>query len=188
MGQPGMSDFITDDEWQKSIRDRLLKPFYETYSFEHRFVFADKGKLATTLQREIAVDTVAQKKENELVGVEEKIVRWPGYSYINFTLETMSCTTPGREKQGWMYTAQCDYLFYCFLQDGDNRVILYSIPFEKLKAWFFENNHYSQYKITVTKQINHTECRKVPIRDVMTAIPETKRFVIPPVVEEGGKT
>jgi len=82
-----MNEFVNDDAWQKEIRDRILKPFYEKYSFESRFVFADKGKLATTLQREIAVDTVVQKKENELAGIEEKIVRWPGYSYTAFTFE-----------------------------------------------------------------------------------------------------
>jgi len=177
-----MNEFRNDDTWQKGIRDRILEPFYRKHSFESRFVFADKGKLADILQREMAVDTVVQKKENALVMIEEKIVRWPGFPYKAFTFETWSCTVPGRERKGWMYTAQCDILFYCFVQADENSIVLYSIPFDKLHAWFFENERYSQYRTTTTEQINRTECRIVPICDVVEAIPEAKRFMIPPVV------
>lgn len=171
-----MSEFQKDDSWQRGIRDRLLKPFYHAHSFENRYVFADKGKLADVLQREMAVDTVLQAKQNALYSIEEKIVRWPGRYYTAFALETWSCTVPGRERQGWMYTAQCDYLFYCFVQEDEKSCISYLIPFGKLKDWFFENDRYLQFATTITEQINKTQCRVVPIEIVTNAISEVKRY------------
>lgn len=165
-----MNNFAIDDTWQKTIRERVLKPFYKRNSYEGRFVFTDKGKLATILQKEFAVDTVLQKEENRVLAIEEKIVRWPGYTYTAFTLETMSCTVPGRERKEWMYTAECDLLFYCFIQDDENSAIVYMLPFQELKAWFFENDRFTKYVTTKTKQINQTECRVVPIVDVMKSI------------------
>lgn len=174
-----MNIFSRDDGWQKGIREKVLKPFYKKHSFESRFVFADKGTLADILQKELAVDTVLQKPGNEIVSIEEKIVRWPGYQYTAFTFETWSCTVSGRERKGWMYTAKCDYLLYCFTQE-DESIIAYSIPFPKLQTWFFKNNHFERYRTTTTEQINRTECRVVPIQDVTKALPETKRFALLP--------
>lgn len=181
-----MNEFVHDDEWQKDIRDRILKPWYQKHSFEGRFVFADKGKLATKIQREMAIDTIAQIPNGFIRGVEEKIVRWPanGRPYQNFTFETMSCTVPGHEKQGWMYYSNCDTLLYCFVQEDGNSIIAYSIPFDNLKKWFFENDRYTGYPTTVTKQINKTECRIVPISDVVRGVPGCKRIVIQPELEE----
>jgi len=173
-----MNEFKNDDDWQKEFRDRVLKPFYYEHSFESRFVFADKGKLADHLQREMAVDTVLQKPTNALVSIEEKIVRWKGIIYKAFTLETMSCTVPGREKQGWMYTAQCDYLFYCFVQEGEKSCIAYLIPFAKLREWFFDHDRYLNFPKTTTEQINQTECRVTDIDLVIKAIPSTTRYEI----------
>ena len=173
-----MNEFWQDDAWQKGIRDRILKPFYREHSWEGRYVFADKGKLADKLQREMAVDTVLQKEQNALLSIEEKIVRWKGKAYKAFVLETWSCTVAGRESQGWMYTAQCDYLFYCFVQEDEKSCISYLIPFDKLKAWFFENDRYLNFPKTITNQINKTECRVVNIVDVKKAIPGIERYVI----------
>jgi hypothetical protein len=179
MGKSGMSAFTRDDSWQKRIREKVLKPFYKRYSFENRFVFTDKGSLADILQKQYAVDTIAQKQDNEIVAIEEKIVRWKGRAYTAFTLETWSCTTAGRERKGWMYTAKCDVLLYCFTQE-DESVIAYSIPFPKLQEWFFDNNRFEKYVTTKTAQINQTECRVVPIDDVMKGVAGTKKFALLP--------
>ena len=160
-----MNEFERDDEFQRVVRDHLLKPFYARHSHEGRFVFADKGQLSTILQRELSVDTVMQVPGNKLVGVEEKIVRWKGRVYSAYTLETISCTIPGRERKGWMYTARCDVLMYCFGQE-DESLLIHAIAFPPLQRWFFENDRYLQYAATRTDQINQTECRVVPIADV----------------------
>jgi hypothetical protein len=165
-----MNDFIRDNSWQRKIRNKVLKPYYKKISHEGRFIFCDKGELSTLLQKELAIDTIIQLNNNEVVSIEEKIVRWPGYVYEAYTLETWSCTIPGMERQGWMYYAKCDYLFYCFVQP-DESLYIHVIPFQKLKNWFFSNNQYKNYRISRTRQINKTETRVVPIVDVWNSIP-----------------
>lgn len=169
-----MSDvhgFYSENRWQKSIRDKVLKPYYQKISHEGRFVFSDKGKLSTILQREMAIDTIVQSKENSLLSIEEKIVRWPGYIYEAYVFETWSCTNPGMERQGWMHYAECDCLLYCFIQADLRSLWIHSIPFKKLQDWFFSNDQYKNYRIFRTQQLNHTETRIVPITDVWDAIP-----------------
>ena len=166
--------FTIDNEWQKEIRNNILVPFYYENAKDGRFVLVDKGKFSEILQQEMSVDTVLQKENGEAISVEEKIVRWPGYIYDSFVLETWSCTVKDNERKGWMYTARCDILFYCFVQENGMDVIAYSIPFRILQRWFFNGGRFEKYKQTITNQINHTECRIVPIVDVMRAIPQTK--------------
>lgn len=178
MGKRDMNNFYADDTWQRKIRDKTLAPYYSHISKDGRFVFLDKGKLATKLQREFAIDSILQGKGNSAVGIEEKIVRWPGYKYTSYTLETMSCTIPGREKQGWMYYSTCDYLLYCFLQADSISMIAHLIPFQKLQNWFFEGDRYKSYRSSFTNQINRTETKIVPIDDVWGIIPECKELNI----------
>lgn len=168
--------FRTDNEWQKTVRDNTLVPFYYTEAQDGRFVFADKGAFSDKLQRELSVDTLMQKSDGELLAIEEKIVRWPGYRYTAFTLETWSCTVKGRERKGWMYSAACDVLLYCFVQENGLDVLAYAIPFKQLQTWFFAGDRYKAYFPTKTEQINQTECRIVPIRDVLAAVPSTKKY------------
>ena len=162
-----MNVFVRDNEWQKGLRDRILAPgFYGSYALGGRYVFIDKGALATKFQREYAVDTILQGKGGAAVCIEEKIVRWPKKDkpYSAFTLETRSCTVPGREKDGWMKYGEADYLLYCFANRTESALHCYLIDFPKLKEWFWpivEN-----WPITVTEQINRTECRVVPITEV----------------------
>lgn len=174
-----MNNFTTDDNWQREVRNNILAPYYKSVSHESRFVFLDKGKLADKLQREFAIDTIIQGKNNAVFGIEEKIVRWPGYTYSAYTLEIMSCSVPGRERKGWMYTATCDFLFYCFVQADGKSIVAHMIPFQKLQKWFFENERYQAYRSNFTDQINKTETKIVPIKDVWQAIPECKkRFIL----------
>ena len=172
-----MNNFTVDNTWQRKERDRLLKTFYLSKGLNGRFVFVDKGKLADVLQKELAIDTVLQIRDNGIVGIEEKIVRWPGYTYTNYTLELMSCTVPGYERMGWMYYAKCDVLLYCFMQE-DGSMDAHALPFPKLQEWFFSDDRYLQYKSTITHQINKTECKIIPIADIWRDIPKCKKFHI----------
>lgn len=173
-----MNEFIRDDNWQRIQRNKILKPYYKKICDEGRFVFLDKGKLADRLQREEAIDTVLQTRNNGVLGIEEKLVRYPGYKYTAYTLETMSCTVQGREKEGWMYYSTCDYLLYGFIQEDSSCIDAHLIPFPKLQTWFFEDNRYLSYRPFITDQINHTETRVVPIKDVWAAIPDCKEVFI----------
>lgn len=130
-----MNQFERDLAMQCEVRDALLKPrFYGDFSVEGRFVFLDRGPLATLLQKRCAADTVAQGHNGAALFIEEKIVRWPGYVYRCFCLETDSCTKPGHESPGWMRYARADFLLYCFMRPDHLRWFL--IDFPALKRWF----------------------------------------------------
>lgn len=172
-----MSDFHVDNEWQRKVRDSVLAPgFYGSYATEGRYVFIDKGRLATTLQKRFAVDTVVQGKEGAALCIEEKIVRWPGYAYGAYTLETQSCTKPGRESDGWMVYGQADFLLYGFMQP--DRLVIHLIDFPKLQEWFWrEAERFDVFGPLPT--LNASAGRKVPIADVAANVPVWVRTIFP---------
>ena len=177
-----MNDFVRDNAWQRQVRDAVLAPgFYGQYAVEGRYVFIDKGRLASALQRE-AVDTILQGKDGQAICVEEKIVRWPGYKYAAFCLETKSCTVPGRESPGWMFYGQADYLLYCFqLEDGG--LDCWLIDFPKLQEWFWpRESTFPSFQMERT--INRSAGRKVPTADVHRSVPAWRRRVSAPVKRE----
>ena len=71
-----------------------------------------------------------------------------------------------------------DYLLYCFVQADSISIKAHLIPFKKLQRWFFEADRYLIYRSSVTKQINRTETKIVPIEDVWSAVPECKELHI----------
>lgn len=172
-----MSDFARDNVWQRKVRDSVLAPgFYGTYAEEGRYVFIDKGRLATTLQKQYAVDTIVQGKNGAALCIEEKIVRWPGYDYRAYTLETESCTKPGFESQGWMHYGQADYLLYAFVKP--DRVLVHLIDFPKLQKWFWPAVEAFEV-FQMEKTLNESRGRKVPIDQVKANVPMWERAVFP---------
>jgi len=163
------NQFNIDNRWQQKKRDEILVPgYYEKHAFEGRYVLLDKGRFARLVQKRMAVDTIVQSRDGEVVAIEEKIVRWKGRQYSAFALETDSCTTPGYESDGWMHYARADYLLYCFEQEDKRSLLCYHLDFEKLKEWF--------WPIVETfpifgplEQLNGTKGRVVPIKDAMGA-------------------
>jgi len=180
-----MNDFERDDKMQREVRDSVLAPgFYGTYAYDGRYVFMDKGRLATILQKRFAVDTIVQGKSGRAVAIEEKIVRWPGYRYRCYALETESCTKPGHESVGWMSYGQADYLLYCFIlavgSDLPNQLELHLIDFQKLKHWFFAgcgDMHFEPFGPLHT--LNGTQGRKVPIESVKAHVGVHVRTLFP---------
>ncbi len=169
-----MSQFNTDLTYSEKQRTKL-KSFYSTKAFEGRYVFINKASSPVSQKlQNMAIDTIFQISDSKEIYIEEKIVRWPGYKYTAFVFETDSCTVIGREKSGWMKYGEFDFLLYGFEQaSGD--IEAYSIPFPKLKEWFW--NNYTTYPATQTIQINHTFCRIVPIKDVESHVGFTKYFI-----------
>lgn len=164
-----MNDFERDNEWQRQIRDTVLAPgFYGGYAMDGRYVFIDRGRLATLLQKRFAVDTIVQGRDGAAVCIEEKIVRWPGRVYDAFALETDSCTKPGYESPGWMRYGQADYLLYAF--DTPTGLNVHLIDFPKLQEWFwpiFES--FPTFKME--KTLNQSAGRVVPITRVRDNVP-----------------
>lgn len=162
-----MARFHEDDAAQKRVRDLVIGPgLYGPFSKEGRYVYIDKGRLATTLQKQFAVDTIMQRHNGDAACVEEKIVRWPGYPYRALTLETKSCTVPGHESDGWMVYGQADLLHYAMCQ-ADGNVLSHIIDFPKLQEWFWRG--VQGFKETITDQHNRTACRIVPINEIEKA-------------------
>jgi hypothetical protein len=162
------NDFHSDDRWQRRVRDAILVPQFYQARTAGRFVLMDKGRLADFLQRRMAVDTVVQGKNGEAVSIEEKIVRWPGYTYTAYCLETESCTVPGHESPGWMQYGDADYLLYCF-QQADESLACDLIPFPQLRDWFWPlADTFPVFQMTTR---NRTRGRKVPIAVVKENMP-----------------
>lgn len=153
--------WLDDDTQQKCVRDLVIGPgLYGRFAADGRYVYIDKGRLATTLQKRFAVDTIVQGTGGKAVCVEEKIVRWPGYDYTALTLETMSCTVPGRESDGWMKYGQADMLNYAMCRENGD-VVCHLIDFQKLQATFWPA--VDGFRETITGQSNRTACRIVPL-------------------------
>lgn len=163
-----MNDFCVDNSWQQGVRDRILVPqFYESTKVG-RYVLMDKGRIAEIVQRRMAVDTIVQKKDGGVVAIEEKIVRWPGFSYSCYALETESCTVEGHESDGWMRYAEADYLLYCFQQEDAGHLVCHLIDFQELRAWFAPiEDTFSPFQMTTR---NRTRGRIVPIADVRKVV------------------
>ena len=169
------ADFHRDDEWQKGKRDRYLAPFYCKYSMAGRFVFVDKSKCSTLIQKRLAVDTLLQCRDGGSVCIEEKIVRWKGQALEKFFLETESNTNAGHEKTGWMRYGEADYLLYCFELPNDD-LDCYLIPFPALKTWFWSHEK-EFHRHTMPHTINKTAGRLVPVTDVAEAVKSVVRFI-----------
>ena len=191
MGIRGMS-FNNDNGWQRNVRDLVLKPWYKEHEGIMFFEFCDEGLLSKYLQK-IGIDTVIEKKNEELIAIEEKIVEWPidkdtkmdkDEPYSSYALETESCTNPGHESDGWMRTATSNYLFYCFIQKDRKSLMAHLIDFPKLQEWFFENDRYKkEFHPTTTDKENHTRCYLVPIGRVKA---EGLEIDSTPIWVEGG--
>jgi hypothetical protein len=169
------NDFARDDAWQRTVRDGVLVPWYaKTFA---NFVLLDGLGLARILQKRDGVDTVVQSIDGAIF-IEEKIVRWPGFQYTDYCIETQSCTTPGHESPGWITTGRADRLLYCFEQ-ADGGLHAHWIDFPKLRAWFLpRQEEFATWGPLET--LNGSKGRKVPIAAVAAAVP-VKRYSLPRV-------
>jgi hypothetical protein len=169
-----VNDFREDNEWQRRLRDEILAPgFYGKFAVDGRYVVIDKGVLATQLQRDYAVDTVAQGRNGAAIFIEEKIVRWKGRSYSAFALETKSCTLPGIEKPGWMFYGRADFLLYAF-QQANGDLICWLIDFPKLQEWFWPLE--TSFPTFQMSERNRSSGRVVPIEAVRAGVPTWRRL------------
>lgn len=166
--------FRSDDAWQREVRDAILVPQLYQARASGRFVLMDKGRLSTMVQRRMAIDTITQARDGGALGIEEKIVRWPGYRYTAYCLETESCTVPGHESAGWMQYGDADYLLYCFqLECGGLDCDL--IQFQRLRDWFWPLEE--TFPVFQMQSQNRTRGRKVPIAQVKASVPVTSFFL-----------
>lgn len=165
-----MNDFWADNDGQRKVRDAVLIPhLYKQISMQGRFVCADKGRFAELLQRRSDVDTIVER-EDGLVAVEEKIVRWKGRVYTAVTLETDSCTLPGLESPGWMHYCEADKLLWVMCQ-GDGTVIYHVFGLPELKAafWGALEKYPDLFPVHIEPSRNRTRSRVVDIEWIRNA-------------------
>lgn len=177
-----MNDFERDMVFSKEYHP-LLAHFYERLFHEGRYVFIDKSRFSLLVQTQLKADVIGQTRSGS-VGIEEKFTRWPvsGRPFVNFFLETESCTVPGRESQGWMQNGEADYLLYVF-ETQEKGLDIYLIPFQELKTWFWKavERHPDKYhEYTMPDTTNHTRGRLVPIIDILRYVPATRRYHLRP--------
>jgi|TARA_R110001583_G_scaffold62897_1_gene184450 hypothetical protein len=155
-----VNSFVTDDKWQKQMRDEYLVPWYKKHATDGRFVLLDKGRFSETVQRRLAADTIVQSEDGNAVAIEEKIVRWKGRTYTAICAETNSCTLPGLESPGWTQYGQFDYLMYCLqTEPGDLYAMIIRGP--EFLAWF--NQRVESFPVFQMSTQNKTTGRLVPI-------------------------
>lgn len=162
--------FERDNDWQRRVRDRFLPAFYRNTYGRDAFIFLDKGRCSTLIQKRLAVDTIASR--GIVTCIEEKFCRSP---FPNFFLETESCTVEGLESQGWMRYGEADILLYAFCDNADNPTCLdtYLIDFPRLRGWFFEQlrRNPSRWRFyTMPNTTNHTRGALVPRAELAAAL------------------
>lgn len=170
--------FHRDNAWQRQVRDKILGPgFYGAYALDGRYVFLDRGRLVTLLQKRFAVDTIIQGRDGAAFCIEEKIVRWPssGKAHTAFALETDSCTKPGHKSPGWMHYGKADFLLYCFQLQNDD-LDCHLIDFPVLQRWFWERED-EFHVFGPLKTLNASKGRLVPIDRVHAEVRAWRRLV-----------
>lgn len=162
-------DFRADLRFSQEMRDRFLTSFYGGFALQGRYVFVDKSRCSTILQKRIAIDTILQSKMGGSICIEEKIERrFTG----NLALETDSCTVVGHESKGWMHYGQADYLLYAFVISQHQEPVgldIYFMDFQALRAWFWKAWERFPER-TLPDTHNHTRIRLVPIVEIGYAI------------------
>jgi hypothetical protein len=165
-----MNDYLDDDAFQRERRDALLRPlFYDRwFPYQYRFV-TDRDMQGQ------GIDTVLMPDGGiKMVRIDEKIVRWPGYRYRAFSLETRSCTVAGFEKPGWMFSGEADILLYCFARP-DDALSCWWIDMAALQKWFWPKEQtFAPFRMS---EHNQTMGRVVLIQAVQLNIPH-KHFLL----------
>jgi hypothetical protein len=144
---------------------------------EGRFVVTEKGNLSKFLQKSVG-DVLLNSDEKTVWAIEIKNEETKRHG--NLFLETWSnCKwfTPG-----WMFTLQCDLLFYYF-QDVRE---LYVIPFENLRDWAFRQPSVSAHRGRLfdfpekcqvkREQLNDTWGRCVPIDTIENEVKGVRKY------------
>lgn len=135
--------------------------------FKNRIVRTDKGRISAQLQTTIG-DVLFNPDRLTVMSIEVKAER---KSSSNLFLETWSNAAREltRQRAGWMYTLDADWLFYYFATTD----LLCTVDFQKLKQWAFEGQRadgslgrlfdYPERLQSRNEQFNRTMGRCVPI-------------------------
>ena len=157
MSASGTSWIDTNPQAKRSaaLREKYLLEWYQDIA-EGGIVKTISGKkgCAVFMQKK-SIDTIMWR-EGEAICFEEKFDFRQPKPRENFALETQSCTVQGHESDGWMKTAESDYLVYAF--EEYYGLDVYLMDFKKLRKWFWKEDRYKSFRrYVMPNTINHTE-------------------------------
>jgi hypothetical protein len=159
-------EFDEAERISKALSIKYLTKWYDKYYVVYRRCNADdirdKDNGYYWLQR-LGVDVVGETSGAGFITIDEKIVQ-PRYTdgqiHKDFLLETQSCSLPGKESKGWIYTSKADLLLYCMLNKADE-LHCYLFNTNELKVWFLQQD-IEQFGEHTEPLDNKTKSRKVP--------------------------
>jgi len=155
------NNFEKNNAWQRKVRDSILIPaFYPQYANDGHFCPADGGRQMARTVQALGADTFVKDLNGHMLAVEEKIVEWPGYAYTAYFLETMSCTVPGYERDGWMAYGGADILLYCMV--WPDRLVLDEMALAPLRDLYWREAH--RFPVSTMKDRNRSRGSVVPIK------------------------
>jgi hypothetical protein len=177
-------EFIRDDDWQHHLAVAVLDPFYRSRGWQVERYPGDHP-----MQR-LHVD-VTLGKADKRHRIDEKIIRGrrDGRPATKISLETRSCSVPGRERPGWIAReepSEATVLLVCNSDVADlgpaawravTELDCVWIPFNPLREWFWQQGE-EHWEAQDNGQANHSLSRKVPISEILRAIPGARRFLV----------
>lgn len=143
-----MNELAHDDAWQRSVIERLLTPVLRAQAFQGQvYFFGCNSQVTRLLQMRAHVDAIVPLSNGGDISLEVKLRRWPGvksgpprrYGWSDVFLETFSCSIPGSEAQGWLFTCQAEFLLYCFCSAREDKIDCYPFFLPRLRRWFFHH-------------------------------------------------
>lgn len=177
-----MKEFLRDDAWQLPLAIKFLTPCYQRRGWE---VLRYPGN--HPMQR-CHVDVQLSKNER-IMQIDEKIIRGrrDGYPATKVSLETWSCSVRGKERPGWLHPDEhneATHLLICNSDISDLKPDSWKkvtsldcrwMPLAPLRSWFWGIGE-QRWEVQDNQQQNHSLSRKVPIREILSALPEARRF------------
>jgi hypothetical protein len=154
-----MNDYHINLQMSNEHSPPVVK-FFQRCATEGQAIFIrGESQFSVKVQQELHADIVANSFLNFFegsVGIELK-VRSPQYAgKRDILIETRSCTKPGRESPGWIYTCEADLLCYENLQYGTPLIRIRILDMPGLKLWF-HGVDLTQIKPIVLPDKNRTE-------------------------------
>lgn len=180
-----MNNFDRDNAWQRPVRDRLITPFYKWRYRHGSFEYFDgPDEEAVRMQRVHHIDTAGVTPTLGTEYIDEKIMRRrnDGGSPVNVSIETLSCSLPGRTSPGWIHNRgnpRPTWLNYCYadaqVAEEVTKLACLWMPFDDLQGWFFETGE-DTWPLHVEPYENMTHSRNVPIKQIMAQVPRCVAF------------
>jgi hypothetical protein len=184
-----MNEFQRADDWQLIGARRFLDPFYAARGYR-----VERHPGDHPLQRR-HVDVSLHTAKGIGYHIDEKILHGlrKGGRAGKISIETWSCSIPGREKRGWISRDEpndATVLFICHAEEISDQIpdcwspeswrrVTYLdclwIPFLPLRDWFAAQNE-EQWELFHNNQFNRSLARKVPINEVRMAVRGFARF------------